>query len=537
MFTKSENIKLEYCAQIVKIGELLPIEGSDFLVKTNIGGAYQVVVGKDAVKTGDVMVYCKLETTVNKDFLSINNQFEMSERHLNSNYEEVQKLIDEGREDEAKKMVGYFNKHGRVRIVRLRGCASEGCLFTIDSLAKWNPKVLDYDFEKCFEPNDEGIVVPFEFDTIDGVLFVKAYVPYVPPQQKKDGLTRAERKRGKRVEKLDRIIEGQFAFHYDTNQFKDNLWRFNPDTVVDISVKEHGTSFISGNVLTKRYLSENFFKKLFRNVRNRVRYFLSSIDHRRRTMILPDFVIEYGEVTSSRGVIKNKYINKDAGVGFYKVDMWSEYGKLIHPFLPKGMTVYGEIVGYVTGSTSMIQKGYDYGCKIGENKLMPYRITETDEEGNKKEWNVQDVYDWTIKLLEDHPELKDRVKPITILYHGRLGDLYPDLDPETHWNQGLLTKLQEDKQRFGMELNEPMCKTAVPREGIVIRIENDVKAEAFKLKTEAFKFREAKQVDAGEVDMETQLAYDGIDEYYAANGVDEEDDMLPNIFKDCSASS
>jgi hypothetical protein len=509
MFTKSENIKLEYCAQIVKIGELLPIEGSDFLVKTNIGGAYQVVVGKNDVKTGDIMVYCKLETAINKDFLSVNNQFELSERHLNKNYEEVQKLIDEGKEDEAKKMVGYFNKHGRVRIVKLRGCASEGCLFPINSLVELNPKVLDYDFEKCFKPNEDGVVVPFEFDTIDGVLFIEAYVPPIPQSQTKrsDGLTRNERKRGKRILKFDRMVEGQFAFHFDTNQLNDNVWRFNPDTDVNVSVKFHGTSFICGNLLTKRYIDESFFKKLFRNIRNDVRYFMSSIDHKKRQPILPDFVVEYGEVTSSRGVIKNQYINKEVGQGFYKVDIWSEYGKLVYPFLNEGMTLYGEIVGYVTGTTRMIQKGYDYGCKPGENKLIPYRITETDKDGNHKEWNVQDVYEWTVKLLGEHPELNGKIEPITILYHGRLGNLYPELDPSEHWNQELLKMLKEDKKRFGMELDEPMCKIRSPREGIVIRIDDDVKPEAFKLKTEAFKFREAKQVDAGEVDMEMQLGY------------------------------
>ena len=512
MFTKSENIKLEYCAQIVKIGELLPIEGSDFLVKTNIGGAYQVVVGKNDVKTGDIMVYCKLETAINKDFLSVNNQFELGERHLNKNYEKVQKLIDEGKEDEAKKMVGYFNKHGRVRIVKLRGCASEGCLFTIDSLAKWNPNVLKYNFENCFKPNEDGVVVPFEFDTIDGVLFVEAYVPSLPQTRNSDGLTRNERKRGKKIVKLDRMVEGQFAFHYDTNQLNDNVWRFNPDTVVNISVKEHGPSFICGNVLTKRYPDESFIKKSVRGIRNFIRRTMSSIDHKRRERLLPNFVVEYGEVTSSRGVIKNQYINKDVGKGFYKVDIWSEYGKLIYPFLSEGMTLYGEIVGYVTGSTSMIQKGYDYGCKVGENILMPYRITETDKDGNRKEWNVQDVYEWTVKLLGEHPELNGKIKPITILYHGRLGDLYPELDPSEHWNQELLKNRKEDKERFGMELDEPMCKIRCPREGIVIRIDDDVKPEAFKLKTEAFKFREAKQVDAGEVDMEMELGYsnDGI---------------------------
>lgn len=506
MFTKSENIKLEYCAQIVKIGELLPIEGSDFLVKTNIGGAYHVVIGKDAVKTGDIMVYCKLETAINKDFLSINNQFEMSERHLNSNYAEVQKLIDEGKNDEAKKLVGYFNKHGRVRIVKLRGCPSEGCLFTIDSMAKWKPNVLKFDFEKCFEPNEDGVVVPFDFDTVDGELFIETFIPPLPQQQPRvDRLTKAERKRGKRVLKFDRMVEGQFAFHYDTNLLKDNVWRLNPDVVVDISVKEHGTSFICGNLLTKKYLKENFFKKTFRETRNFFRRLFSSIDHKRRPMLLPDFVIEYGEVTSSRGVIKNQYINKEVGQGFYKVDIWSEYGKIIYPLLSQGMTLYGEIVGYVTGSTSMIQKGYDYGCKIGENILMPYRITETDEDGNHKEWNVQDVYNWTVKLLEDHPELEGKVKPITILYHGRIGDIYPDLDVSEHWNQNFVCTLEADGSRFGMELDEPMCKTKVPREGIVLRIEDDPKAEAFKLKTYAFKLWERKQYDNGEVDRETAI--------------------------------
>ena len=139
MFTKSDNFKGEYCAQVVKIGPLEPIENSDFLAKAVIGAGYQVVVGKNDVKEGDVMVYAKVETQLNQEFLSVNNQFELSERHLNKNYEEVQALIDAGKADEAKKLVGYFNKHGRVRIVKLRGCPSEGCLFTIDSIKKWKP--------------------------------------------------------------------------------------------------------------------------------------------------------------------------------------------------------------------------------------------------------------------------------------------------------------------------------------------------------------------------------------------------------------
>jgi hypothetical protein len=58
-----------------------------------------------------------------------------------------------------------------------------------------------------------------------------------------------------------------------------------------------------------------------------------------------------------------------------------------------------------------------------------------------------------------------------------------------------------------MEQMEPMCINKVPREGFVIRKANDPIKEAWKLKTTAFRMREAKQIDAGEVDMEMVEGY------------------------------
>lgn len=237
MFKKSDNYKQEYCAQIVKIGELIPIENSDFLARTVVNG-FNVVVGKDEVKEGEIMVYAKLETEVNADFLSVNNQFELNERHLNKNYKEVQSLIDDGKTDEAKKLVGYFNKFGRVRIVKLRKCPSEGCLFKIDSLVNWKPEISNYDFSQCFVPNKDGIVKPFCFDTIGNDLFAKAWVPRIP--NKEQNSTNRNSRRNRRLKRFNRLIEGQFSFHYDTNQLADNMWRFNPDTMVTISTKWHG---------------------------------------------------------------------------------------------------------------------------------------------------------------------------------------------------------------------------------------------------------------------------------------------------------
>ena len=517
MFTKSDNFKGEYCAQVVKIGPLEPIENSDFLVKAVIGAGYQVVVGKNDVKEGDVMVYAKVETELNQEFLSVNNQYELSERHLNKNFEEVQALIDDGKVDEAKKLVGYFNKHGRVRIVKLRGCPSEGCLFTIDSIKKWKPEVENFDFEQCFQPNEEGVVEPFNFDTIGNDLFCKAYVPRINmPSARKD---RAE-KRNRKIKRFNRMVEGQFSFHYDTSQLADNMWRINPDTMVTISVKVHGTSHIVGNLLVKKPKygigSRIQAKKISKKIRGARRwptrfYWQRDIKKKKlaalQSILDNQYTLDYGNVTSSRGVIKNQYINRGPQNHFYGQDIWSEYGAKLFPYLLKGMTVYSEICGYVGKTTSMIQKGYDYGCNPGESFIMPYRITFTDENGDRTEWEVTEVYGWTKKLLEEHPEAASWLKPINILYHGTLGALYPDLSREEHWNQNVLGKLREDTQLLGMELNEPMCKNKVPREGVVIRIDNDIRSEAFKLKTYKFLGKEAELIDKGEVDIEMQDAY------------------------------
>ena len=58
-----------------------------------------------------------------------------------------------------------------------------------------------------------------------------------------------------------------------------------------------------------------------------------------------------------------------------------------------------------------------------------------------------------------------------------------------------------------MEMDEPLCKTKVPREGFVLRKANDPVSEAWKLKTDRFKLREASQIDAGEVDIEMVEGY------------------------------
>ena len=569
MFSKSDSFKSEYCCSIIRVGEVKPIEGKDKIGYTLVNGE-TIVVRKDQVKEGDVLLYASNETQLDKDFLGANNLFESSSYQLNSNANEIEPYILKNKELKAeaenlekviKKLficskfligydsaviaagdneeekseletrlnnsrktiskyiggsfnedstlidyvttaqkycaekktqldiikkeidettdyirghVGFFNKTGRVRSIRLGGIQSMGYLFTLDELAKYNPNVNNISLNQY---------VGEDFDTIEDKLFIKAYVPFVPERRQ---VSKVE-KRNKKIEQFDRMVKGEFSFHYDTQMFARCINLFKPTDKVVISNKLHGTSFICGKLHVKTPIKLPFHKWVWNKFVDLTGLF--------KSLRITDYVVEYGNVTSSRTVIKNQYINKKVTGGYYGADIWSEYGDLIYPFLDEGMTVYGEICGYITNSQKMIQKGYDYGCDEGENFLMVYRITTTNEDGSKKEWNVQDVYNWTKKLITEHIELEKRIQPITIFYHGTLQDLYPDLSLMEHWHENVLEAMRNDKEHFGMEKKEPLCRNSVWREGIVIRKDDDDLDEAFKLKCMHFLKAEAVLMD------------------------------------------
>ena len=518
----TEGANPNYLAKICRIGKVTPIENSDHLVTTVVNG-FTMVVSND-IKEGDIVIYIPVETVISDKFLSINNLYEISEWKRNSNASEVGLLINqiiwaktEGRISEseelmkqAKSKVGFFNKSGRVRIVKLRGVSSEGFITKPETLIKYNPDLANIDWESALNT---------EFNFVGDDEFCKKFVPPIKKPQEKNPQKRYN-KAMKKLKRFDRLVEGQFAFHYDTVQLGPHIMNLSPEDSVTISVKMHGTSIVLSKVLVKKKLS------IFEKVK---KFFGGKVEE-----------LTYGSVYSSRKDIKNRYINHGNPNSYYDIDIYDIANSVFEPYLENGMTIYGEVVGYLEGSSTMIQKNHDYGCKVGQWKLMPYRITETDKLGNKKEWNLMDVDAWTHNLVKEHPELEEHVQFLTILYHGKLGDLYPDLDVSQDWHENLLQRMKDDKDNFGMELKEPMCHlyeqealaaksvldkaiangesakaikklTAeykkyeamrAPREGLVIRIDDDKFARAWKLKTDAHYHIEAAQHDAGEVDME-----------------------------------
>lgn len=488
-FTLSTGHNPNYLAWVHRVGEVYPIPDADRLVKTTING-YDIVVSKDT-KPGDIVVYFPTETMLSNKFLSANNLYELSERHLNSNYEEVEKLITKSQEcsaseaivvmSEAKSKCGFFNKHGRVRMLKLRGEYSMGFLTPTSSLINAYPELVDIDWEA---------LIGTSFDTVCDDLICQKYIPAVKVNEHVNTGQRNFKKTMKKLKRFDRIVPGTFEFHYDTKQLGEHFKEIKPDDVVTISVKVHGTSTIMSNIPVNRKLT----------VWEKIKKFLGC------NVVLT----EYGNVYSSRRVIKNQYINPTAGPGFYTTDVWGKVNDVFAPLLTKDMTLYGEIVGYEPGSTKMIQPKHDYGCKPGEWKFMPYRITTINEDGVKQEWNLTAVDNCIKSMIALHPELEDKVLPLNILYHGPMKDLYPHIPVDDNWHYNVLEAMKNDNENFLMEADEPMCINRVPREGVVIRIDDDIFARAWKLKTKRHYDLEAKAHDKGEVDIE-ELASTEID--------------------------
>lgn len=423
----------------------------------------------------------------NEDFVKVANKTILEKKFA---LEPIKKEIEDNT-NFVRSHVGFFNKTGRVRAIRLGGINSMGYLFSIDELAKWCPEV-----KNVYLPD----LVGEDFDMVNGIEFIKAYVPFVPQRSNKGDGKSIDRKRNKKIEKFDRMIKGEFSFNYSSDPLPKCINRIKPNDTVSITVKFHGTSFLCGKLHVKTPIKLPIHKLLWNKFVDTTGLF--------KKLRVTDYIVEYGNVTSSRTVIRNQYINKKVTDGYYGVDIWSEYGNLIYPYLDEGMTVYGEIFGYLSGSDKMIQKDYDYGCEKGKNKLMPYRITTTNDNGTKHEWNVMEVKEWTEKLIAEHPELADKIHVIDLLYHGILADLYPHLSLTEHWHENVLEEMRNDVIHFGMEKREPLCTNHnVPREGICVRIDNDEINENFKLKCAKFFDRERKAIDAGEVDIEMADVY------------------------------
>lgn len=436
MLIKSEKHNPNYLAKIVKLGSPQKHSNADRLLCWTID--FQNVITNLDYKEGDTVIYFPVECAINKEFISYLNSFEDKSSNI----------------DTEKK--GFFNKHARVRAISLRGEKSQGFIIGYETFTGW----LIYKKQNVSISFEPGL----EFDSYDDLIICQKYVPRI------SNTPGSGNKSDKKVVKrISRLVENQFRLHNDTENLRKNVDKIQPGDYIGVHYKKHGTSWVVGNVLTKKKLTwvEKLLMKLGINVNDEV----------------------YDYVYSSRKVVKNEYETKDHN-HFFGYDLWADIKDQIKDIIPKGYTLYGECIGYDKNGKA-IQKDYDYGCEPGKNKIYVYRITITNKDGQVLELDDRQIRDFCNKnglLFSD-----------TFIYYGRAVDMYKDLSIFDHWHQNFVLRLQKDynnKDCF-------MCKNPVPEEGIVVRVQSSSDYTAYKLKSARFLEKETIDLDNEILDTET----------------------------------
>lgn len=513
-----------YTCSVVRIEKIFDIEGADRIQRVLVNGN-DVVTSKE-VKLGDIMLYFVAGTKLNEEYCKYNDL--LTDETMNRN-----------------KVKGYIShKQFRVKAINLRGVISNGMLLPVSSL-----NAFDF-YPKIKTALGTGLSVGEEFTHLFGVKICEKYI--VPERQQ------AEPREGgqKKTVRHSRLVDNQFVLHNDTANLRKNIHKINPDDIIGIHYKKHGTSFSMGNVLVKRKLS----------IKDRIaKFFGANINE-----------TEYDVVYASRKVVKNKYLenantpqnfdklhlslkkrkamhfieqrhssngeevyrnifptnNEDAKIytlsyidsllpgfrdwfknqtvsaGFYGTDIWGIVKEEIGHLIPKGWTLYGEIVGYLPDG-SAIQKGlgkaFDYGCAPGEHDTYIYKISVTNPDGTKVYLSDKQIQQWCNKV-----GLKFES---TLMFYGRAEELFPmsnisiqaleegnasvfhDLEG---WRESFLSYLEKNYN----EKDCHMCVNKLPEEGIVLRKEDAFEYEAYKLKSKRFILMESDEQEQEQTNIE-----------------------------------
>lgn len=278
-----------------------------------------------------------------------------------------------------------------------------------------------------------------------------------------------------------------------TENLRRNIHKIDPNDIIGIHYKKHGTSAVFANIPTKRPLK--WYEKLLQKLGVKI-----------------DDIV-YDIIYSSRNVIKNKHINPETGTGFYGEDVWGVVANEIKDLIPKNWTLYGEIIGYLP-SGAPIQKNYDYGCipesldeqyKSGHNtyqeklqhKFYVYKISIVNPDGK--------VIYLTDKQIEEYCEKVGLLYKDTFIYYGRAIDRFNYKEEGKEWSlETWREKFLEVLEATYNEKDCYMCTNKVPEEGIVLRIEKLESYEAYKLKSKRFVLMESEAQEKEEINIEDE---------------------------------
>lgn len=346
---KPENSN--YCATVVKIKNIIPLENCDNVVATTIHG-FQAIVGKET-QIGDIGIVFSAETQLSDEYCHHNNLY----RHGDKNA------------DQSKK--GYIEDNRRIRAIKFRGNTSSCFFVGLESLV-W---AIGEDDIAWLEKN-----VDAEFDTLNGSPICKKYV--IPVKEQRARLL-AEKKNFARVD----------TKHMPEHNDSDNYHKWGDtipeDKIVIVTQKLHGTSIRVGHTIAKRKL--NVIERILRALGVQIKE--STHDY----------------IYGSRKVIKD--INNPYQNHFYGSDIWTREGEKLKGLLPENYIVYAELIGW--SGDAPIQKNYTYEAPSGVAELYVYRIAIVNNEGHITDLSWEQVKEFCNQIGVKHvPELWVGVKSL-----------------------------------------------------------------------------------------------------------------------------
>ena len=437
-----------YKATVVKIKNVRAHSNAD-LVKLATCHGNQVVVGLETAED-DLGIYFPTDGVLSHDFCYYNNLYRKPD--MNS---------------DIKANPGMFDDNRRVRTQKFRGEISDGF---------WMPI-------SCFDfiYNDLGIKLPkfeegIEIDDLVGIPICKKYMN----KKTQDAANQNTSKKTKRAK-----TSIMFKEHFDTAQLGKNLHEINPDELIVITEKLHGTSGRIGNVLVSAKL--NWLDKIAKAFGIKI--------HEKDWMYL----------NGTRRVV----LEETSGNQFHDPNIRDIALKKLDGHIRKGETFYFEIVGYETngspimgsvdtskiGDKSFVAKygknmEYSYGCQPGTCEIYVYRITITNEDGHSIDLSWNDVVLRCNEIGVKHVPL---LGIYTLDHIASLGDT---LDVNEAQNEFL--KIVEELVK-GPSTIDPRHI----REGVVVKIDNyGINPKVYKHKSFEFKVLEGIVKDSGAIDME-----------------------------------
>lgn len=302
-----------YAATVCRLPDLLPLEGADFLVGAPLFG-FQAIVSKDH-QPGELGVVFPAETQLSDELCRENNLY----RHAEKNKDDEQ---------------GYLEDSRRVRAIKLRGHRSDCLWLPIQSLAYTGADL-------------SGLNVGDTFDQLNGHRICKKYVVRQPSVGPKGP-----------TPKVVRVDPRLFPPHLETENYWKNSHLIDPDALVWVTQKIHGTSWRGTRTLVRRHLT----------LRDRVA----------KRLGIHVLESEWDAVAGSRKVVKDPHDPTQRH--YYETDIWTTWLDKVEHLIPRGYIFYGEIVGWVNESTP-IQANYTYHFPPGQNQLYIYRIAVLNDQG------------------------------------------------------------------------------------------------------------------------------------------------------------